>query len=523
MFRYFGTVLATGDFRYSPSLLDKIDLKSTQVDLCYLDNTYFNPIFSKIPTRDDALGQIISIIDQYHRPNVLFKILLKNLGKEKLLVDIVEYYRVPIVLSFKRYERLTKILEIDKKYFSVNFSETSFIFVDDEPINRCRGFLDGKKIIYIEPTGLKLADSEARCDTNFFRVPYSDHSSYTEIISFVRKIKPKKIIPIVRKMLPNEIDTTDMRDLEKYLNKEPIKDSAKKYSLLLQSSTSTRKSSRLKSISLNQSKTRVSTPITTRFITLRKRSTKKVQKNIEFETPTKQNPKRLAKSPKTILKSSQNGSEHFLKKPPHPSKLANNFLEPILEESRNYIEIDTDQEKVGDLSSKNNSKVSSDKENRKSANKWKKIDDNVELLIASDSDDPVLFEEKSSPVKNKIEKAVLKKFDPVVILERIDASKILIEKREEVSEQEDDILTSDESIYIENTIDEESNNNSWRIDTDFLDESLDELNDENLLNKNLNENHLFFDLMNENLMDFVIDPVEIGEQIRIHILDSFVF
>ncbi|RNA31107.1 5 exonuclease Apollo [Brachionus plicatilis] len=528
---YFGTVLATGDFRYYPSMLDAFNIPDIQVDICYLDNTYFNPLFSQVPDRHDALRQIIGIIEKYRSENVLFKILLKTLGKENLLVDLANYFRVPIVLSFKRYERLTKILQIDKNYFTYNFTQTSFIFVDDEPGNRFGDFLKDKKIIYIEPTALKFSNSESTCDTNFFRVPYTDHSSYLEIIYFVKEVRPKKIIPIVRKMLPNQIDTTDLTDLEKFLNKAPIKDSSQKYSLLLQSKTSTRKSSKLNSISLNQSKTRVATPITTRFVTLRKKCTKELRKKIEYESPSKQTPKRLVHLPNTISLSSQNRCTGFLKKNSHPSRMVTNFLDPILEESRIesdcQIDSDYDNLSLNEGPAKNeqsNKKGSSDKENENFSNKWKKINDNLELLVLSDSDDSVYEEEKRSElVKISDPKVMSKKFNPVVILERIDDSKFRKVKENWTTEQEKEVISSDESIYIENTIEDDFYNKSINTDSDILNDSIDQNINENIPKLVDSKNESFFDFMNEKLKDYVIDPVEIGEQIRIHILDSFVF
>ena len=508
--------MATGDFRYTPSILNNINFEKNQIDICYLDNTYFNPVFSKAPSRDEALRQIILIIDQHRSANVIFKLLLKNLGKERLLVDLVEYYRIPIVVSHKRFERLTKILEIDKKYFTSELSQTSLIFVDDEPINKVGDIFVKKKVIYIEPTGLKINNSEAKCETNYFRVPYSDHSSYTEIITFVKKIHPKKIIPIVRKLLPNEIDTTDMSSLEKFLNKDPITDSSHKYSLLLQSTSSTRKSSRLNSINLNKSKNRVPTPITSRFITLRNTSktNKEPQKSIEYETPRKQTPKRL--SSKISFVSSPKRSVQFLKKSSNPSKMVNTLLEPISEESRNeiFFQVDSENENQGMSKPKNKQHSLSNKEN------WRKINNNMELLISSESDESIFNEKNiSNLIETTVEGESIVKRNPVVILEKMDSSKYRNIQTDQQNEKEG--VSSDESIYIEKTIRDKLDDNCCTIDTDYLDDSL---NDEIDINSSKNnQNNSFFESMNKELENYSIDLSKIHEKIHIHILDSFEF
>lgn len=501
LFRYFGNVLATGDFRYTPSMLSSINLLENQIDICYLDNTYFNPVFSKAPSRDEALRQIIFLIDQHRSESLLFKLLLKNLGKERLLIDLVEYYRIPIVVSRKRFERLTKILEIDKKYFTYIFSETSLIFVDDEPLNKISHLLEKKKIIYIEPTGINKNNSEAKFSSNHFRVPYSDHSSYTEIISFVKKIRPKKIIPIVRKLLPNEIDTTDMSCLEKYLNKNPIKDSSHKYSLLLQSTSSTMESSRLNTIHRNQSKNRVSTPVTDRFITLRNRKIirKESHKTIEYETPSKeQNSKKL--SPKTSFESFPNKSLHFLKKKLNPSKMVKILLEPITEESRNKTICQEDSENENQI--------------------WEKINDKMDLLNFKDSDEPICHEQLGSiSIKTALEQESILKRNPVVVLDKIDTSRFLNKRTEQQNSEE--AISSDESICIEKTIQDKINKNYLKIDSDYFEQSSNSEKDISFSQNNIN--YLFFEFMNERLEKYALDPCEIDEQIRIHILDSFEF
>ncbi|XP_019711470.1 5' exonuclease Apollo-like [Hippocampus comes] len=59
---YFGTILYTGDFRYSPSMLRELCLVTNAViDVLYMDDTNCDPTRS-IPSRKQAAQQIKEII-----------------------------------------------------------------------------------------------------------------------------------------------------------------------------------------------------------------------------------------------------------------------------------------------------------------------------------------------------------------------------------------------------------------------------------------------------------------------------
>jgi Cft2 family RNA processing exonuclease len=244
----FGIVLATGDFRYTPDMFSPDSLLvNREIEMCYLDNTYFDrAAYSNIPSRMDALEQIKELIEikkktipkEFPNTKVIFKIILKTLGKEELLIKLSELFDTKIVCSKIRYDRYTKVLELDEKYFSTNFEIDSFIFVqdnDNEIIDQIEGLgsVKNKHFIIIEPTALisdpnrptnirKLTEYYSKSVDTYFRVPYTDHSSYNEIVEFIRQLKPKRVLPIVRKM-PNNIAIDDLSSLYRYLSrKQPI-------------------------------------------------------------------------------------------------------------------------------------------------------------------------------------------------------------------------------------------------------------------------------------------------------------
>ena len=118
--------MATGDFRYTPSMFTDIGyLTNKDIEICYLDNTYLHENFNKIPTRQLALEQLIELINKRkseakssESQNPIFLLKFKLLGKEELLIDLFEYFQVPIVVALARYQRYIKVLDLKPSMFA---------------------------------------------------------------------------------------------------------------------------------------------------------------------------------------------------------------------------------------------------------------------------------------------------------------------------------------------------------------------------------------------------------------------
>ncbi|KAK2167259.1 hypothetical protein LSH36_30g00032 [Paralvinella palmiformis] len=195
---YFGTILYTGDFRYEAlSGSVPLDLLSSKmVDVLYLDNTYCDSrcVF---PPRSQSKRDIIDLITQHPNHNVV--IALRNLGKEQLLVDLANHFSTWIVVTEPQLEKL-KILELP----NVFTTDPMDGFIRVEPFHqlsskKIRSWNSDGKTLIILPTslfsGLGFQPYKNCPDTHI--VPYSDHSSYSELHTFVRAIAPKRIRPIV--------------------------------------------------------------------------------------------------------------------------------------------------------------------------------------------------------------------------------------------------------------------------------------------------------------------------------------
>lgn len=194
---YFGTVLYTGDFRYSALMLETYPLvERPLIDVLYMDNTYCDPLCS-FPKREVAKQQIIDIIKEHEKCCVRVMLVMRSLGKEHLLEDLAEYFDTCIIVDGKSYDQL-KVLD-RKNVFSTNANDGfihTVLNINSKLIHRLQLEMP---TIAIWPTALFTGlNAQPFCrNDDVFIVPYSDHSSYSELSDFVRFIKPKKIVPVV--------------------------------------------------------------------------------------------------------------------------------------------------------------------------------------------------------------------------------------------------------------------------------------------------------------------------------------
>lgn len=196
---YFGSILYTGDFRYTPSMLREPCLRTnTTIDVLYLDNTNCDPNRT-LPSRQRATQQIKEIIRSY--PNHSVVIGLYALGKECLLLELAMEFKTWIEVSLERMETL-KALELPD-VFTTDRGAGRIRVVEQSTI--CYASLlqwnNEQPTLAILPTSRPLVSFHP----NVHVVPYSDHSSYQELEDFVSALQPTSVIPIVGNYVPGSL------------------------------------------------------------------------------------------------------------------------------------------------------------------------------------------------------------------------------------------------------------------------------------------------------------------------------
>eukprot|EP00066_Takifugu_rubripes_P030973 XP_011620239.1 PREDICTED: 5' exonuclease Apollo isoform X1 [Takifugu rubripes] len=196
---YFGSILYTGDFRYTPSMLREPCLRTNiTIDVLYLDNTNCDPNRT-IPTRQRATQQIKEIIRGH--PTHCVVIGLYALGKETLLVDLAMEFKTWIEVSEGRMETL-KALGLPN-VFTTEPGAGRIRVVEQSEIRAARfhQWNTEEPTLAILPTSRPLVSFHP----NIYVVPYSDHSSYQELEDFVSALQPTAVVPIVGNHIPGSL------------------------------------------------------------------------------------------------------------------------------------------------------------------------------------------------------------------------------------------------------------------------------------------------------------------------------
>ncbi|XP_004689547.1 PREDICTED: 5' exonuclease Apollo [Condylura cristata] len=190
---YFGNILYTGDFRYTPSMLKEPVLRvGKQIHTLYLDNTNCNPALV-LPSQQEAARQIIELIRKHPQHHI--KIGVYSLGKESLLEQLALEFRTWVVLSPRRLE-LVQLLGL-ADVFTVEEKAGRIHAVNHMEIRHSAmlRWNHTHPTIAILPTSRQIRGSHP----DIHVIPYSDHSSYAELRAFVAALKPGRVVPIVRR------------------------------------------------------------------------------------------------------------------------------------------------------------------------------------------------------------------------------------------------------------------------------------------------------------------------------------
>ncbi|XP_078496663.1 5' exonuclease Apollo [Lissotriton helveticus] len=208
---YFGTILYTGDFRYSPQMLKEPPLNNRKtIDVLYLDNTNCNAS-QILPSRQQATEQIKDIISNHPKYDIVVG--LYTIGKETLMVELAIEFETWIVVSP---ERLKLLILLDLKYvFTQEEGAGRICVVKHSDITRenMNTWNQIHPTIAILPTSRPEGTWHKK--NNVYVIPYSDHSSYQELTEFVDILRPSSIEPLVK----NELRAVYFSDYVNPLNK----------------------------------------------------------------------------------------------------------------------------------------------------------------------------------------------------------------------------------------------------------------------------------------------------------------
>ncbi|XP_062365818.1 5' exonuclease Apollo [Cinclus cinclus] len=187
----FGTILYTGDFRYTSAMQCEPVLRGRHIDRLYLDNTHCHPQ-RVLPSRALATRQAARLIRAHPQHHVVIGVY--TLGKETLLVDLALEFSTWVVVSPWRLEQM-RLLELPDVFTAEEGA--GWIRAVDVAEIRWDTLVTWNTLhptIAIIPTGRPVKVTHP----NIHLIPYSDHSSFAELREFVKWLKPCSVIPIVK-------------------------------------------------------------------------------------------------------------------------------------------------------------------------------------------------------------------------------------------------------------------------------------------------------------------------------------
>ncbi|KAK6131967.1 hypothetical protein DH2020_034292 [Rehmannia glutinosa] len=213
-------VLHTGDFRFCEDLAKLSILQACPIHTLILDTTYCDPQYD-FPKQEAIIQFVIDAIQaEAFNPKTLFLIGSYTIGKERVFVEVAKALRKKVYVTAAKL-RILECLGLqqeDMQWFTLNEQESHIHVV---PMWSIASFKRMKHmsiqymgrfslIVAFSPTGWSFGKGKKSTGRRWqkgtiirYEVPYSEHSSFTELKEFVKFISPVNIIPSVNNHGPD--------------------------------------------------------------------------------------------------------------------------------------------------------------------------------------------------------------------------------------------------------------------------------------------------------------------------------
>ncbi|KAJ1371078.1 hypothetical protein KIN20_032949 [Parelaphostrongylus tenuis] len=212
-----GSVFCTGDFRADDRLLSCFEnessfkkLANTYISKIYFDNTYLDHTEASLPSRAECEKMLMHEMDKHSDYNILIPVF--KLGREEILEKLSKQCSEAISTSDERLMVRTLCGLNEGKFQKENDSARirTSQRQSKHVLQALAKMKEPKVVIDLSSRG----DYNEIIRTNLITIPYSDHSSRTEIIEFLSRLRFGELIPISAPM-----DSSSAEELMK-LSKE---------------------------------------------------------------------------------------------------------------------------------------------------------------------------------------------------------------------------------------------------------------------------------------------------------------
>lgn len=217
-------IMHTGDFRGEKCVLDNVK-KFSPVDYLYLDCTYAIANV-KAYTREECTNFMINKVKEYVAKGSVALIGTYTLGKEELVIDVAKATGFKVYLQKERQDSITALIQCKMCSEDLFTKEPNEAKIHLVPIQTCKceaAIEYAAKYSLANVTCFSASGWNGKTNwqkpytyshdgvtATVFNIPYSDHSSCEELVSFVKAMVPKKIIPTTAS---NEKELKKINDL----------------------------------------------------------------------------------------------------------------------------------------------------------------------------------------------------------------------------------------------------------------------------------------------------------------------
>ncbi|EFC49099.1 predicted protein, partial [Naegleria gruberi] len=202
--------LHTGDMRFDRSKIDGISLKGVpkkQLESIFIDTTYCDPFYT-FPKQVEAIDFIADLLEsKFKNTSKSYLVLIGTylIGKERIAEGLSKRTGKKVFVTFEKYKTL-ECLELPYfNIFTMNIAETNIHIVNMKDVSWKRLFQikssnrNVSEIIAIKPSAWCFKDMDIPKNGNItlIEVPYSEHSSFTELKDCVETFNYDHLVPTV--------------------------------------------------------------------------------------------------------------------------------------------------------------------------------------------------------------------------------------------------------------------------------------------------------------------------------------
>lgn len=209
-------ILHTGDFRFCEDMT-KISSLQTRVHTLILDTTYCDPQYD-FPKQEAVVQYVLEAIQaEAFNPRTLFLIGSYTIGKERLFMEVARVLRKKVYVTAAKM-RLLECLGMpkeDMEWLTLDERESHIHVVpmwtlaSFKRLKHVSNMYMGRYslIVAFSPSGWSFGKGKKSSPGTGrrwqqgtiirYEVPYSEHSSFTELKEFVKFISPQNIVPSV--------------------------------------------------------------------------------------------------------------------------------------------------------------------------------------------------------------------------------------------------------------------------------------------------------------------------------------